>query len=156
MLGPNSWKIDIRSVDSPMVRQLPLLMRDNEDSAMGYHPTAWVVENDEHLAGHMTSVLRAIGCEGCTARNGLHGDATDFRHPTALVVANIQMPELDGFEIVHCLRASNPALTALYVSGAVDELSAILESEKTDVWRLCAEQAFLDRRLDSGCQMLVG
>ncbi len=88
-----------------------------------------VVEDDESLAQVIALALRAEGFEAETAHDGMDGCASYFNHPTDWVVTDIQMPELDGIGMMQCIRAINPRVRAIYMSGSVDEYREPLERE---------------------------
>jgi CheY-like chemotaxis protein len=39
------------------------------------------------------------------------------------------MPELDGLEMMQCIRAINPRVKTIYMSGEVERYQAVLEQE---------------------------
>jgi CheY-like chemotaxis protein len=44
-------------------------------------------------------------------------------------VTDIDMPELDGFEMMRCIRTINPRAKAIYMSGAPEQYRRTLVSE---------------------------
>lgn len=88
-----------------------------------------VVEDDESLAQVIALALRAEGFEAQTAHDGVDGYASYSHHPTDWVVTDIQMPQLDGIGMMQGIRAINPRVRAIYMSGAVDEYRLPLERE---------------------------
>jgi len=91
--------------------------------------TVLVVDDDESFAELIAIKLRSRGFEVNTARNGFHGCANYFRSPSDWVVTDIQMPELDGIEMIRRIRAFNPQVKTIYMSGATDEYRVVLEHE---------------------------
>jgi len=91
-----------------------------------------VVDDDESLNRVMAELLQAKGFEVRTAYNGVQGYTCYLRHPTQFVVTDIQMPDLDGIEMMRCIRAINPAVKTIYVSGALEPLRGILGMEEGD------------------------
>ena len=77
-------------------------------------------------------MLRRNGFEVRTASNGLHGYSSYFREPTEFVVTDIQMPELDGVEMMRCIRAINPNVRAVYMSGARSGYQSKLDQEQKE------------------------
>ena len=96
---------------------------------MSQGPTALVVDDDEGLAQIVAAILRIEGFEVRIADNGAHGFAAYFRNPTDWVVTDIQMPELDGLEMMQCIRAINPAVKTVYMSGEVEKYQEFLDRE---------------------------
>ena len=95
--------------------------------------TALVVDDDELLGKVVAQILHADGFEVRTADNGLNGFASYLRQPTEWVVTDIQMPELDGIEMMRRICAVNPAVKTIYMSGAVERYRSILDCEMADV-----------------------
>jgi DNA-binding NtrC family response regulator len=91
--------------------------------------TALVVDDDEGLAQIVAAILRIEGFEVRIADNGAHGFAAYSRNPTDWVVTDIQMPELDGLEMMQCIRAINPGVKTVYMSGEVERYQAVLDRE---------------------------
>ena len=91
--------------------------------------TVLVVDDDESFAELIAVKLGSRGLEVRTARNGFQGCASYFRSPSDWVVTDIQMPELDGIEMMRRIRAFNPQVKTIYMSGATDEYRAVLEHE---------------------------
>jgi DNA-binding response OmpR family regulator len=96
---------------------------------MSMSQTALIVDDDERIADLVASMLRAEGFEVRTAQNGVQGYSSYFRNPTDWIITDVQMPELDGVEMVRCIRAINPSVKVLYMSGAVDEYRSPLDRE---------------------------
>lgn len=94
--------------------------------------TALVVDDNEELATLIATMLRVKGFEVRTASNGLHGYSSYFRAPTDLVITDIQMPELDGVEMMRCIRGVNPEVKTVYMSGATQKYQAELAREQTE------------------------
>jgi CheY-like chemotaxis protein len=88
-----------------------------------------VVDDDELLAKMVAELLREEGYEVWTAGNGLDGYASYYQHQVETVVTDIDMPELDGFEMVRCIRAINPAVGTIYTSGAPEHYHGTLVTE---------------------------
>src|SRR5574341_1143330 len=82
-----------------------------------------IVEDDADILELLASILTFRGYRVVTARNGREGlDAIQQERP-AVVIADIMMPKLDGFGLVHSIRL-NPEtrdipvvfITATYVA----------------------------------------
>jgi CheY-like chemotaxis protein len=88
-----------------------------------------VVDDDELLAKMVAELLRGKGYKVWTARNGLDGYASYYQHQAETVVTDIDMPELDGFQMVRCIRAINPFVRTIYTSGAPEQYRGTLATE---------------------------
>ena len=82
-----------------------------------------VVDDDELLVRLMGELLRGEGYQVWTARDGLQGYSSYYQHQAETIVTDINMPELDGFEMMRCIRAINPRARAIYMSGAPEAVS---------------------------------
>jgi DNA-binding NtrC family response regulator len=106
-----------------------------------------VVEDDEALCQIVEARLRAEGFEVWTARDGVHGYSCYLYHPTELVVTDVQMPELNGFAMMRCIRAINPGVRAVYITGAADRFRADLEFERRQFGAVVIEKPFSREKL---------
>jgi CheY-like chemotaxis protein len=94
-----------------------------------YRQTILVVEDDQLLARIVSEFLRLEGYQVWTAHNGLHGYSTYYQHQPETIVTDIDMPELDGFEMMRCIRAINPDAKSIYMSGAPEQYRQTLLAE---------------------------
>jgi two-component system cell cycle sensor histidine kinase/response regulator CckA len=78
-----------------------------------------VVDDEEMVRGVIAAMLVADGFEVLEAENGEHAleVMTEHRAPVDLLISDINMPQMDGLELVSFLRAAYPSLKALFVSG---------------------------------------
>lgn len=88
-----------------------------------------IVDDDEALAQVVALTLRSAGFEVCAAHDGVQGYVTYLRDQTDWVLSDIQMPKLNGLGMMRCIRAINPGVRTLYMSGAVDQFRAVLDHE---------------------------
>jgi CheY-like chemotaxis protein len=99
---------------------------------MGNSHSILIVDDDDNLVYTISLSLRAQGYEVFTAYNGLEGCGEYRKHPTQFVLTDIQMPEMDGFEMMRCIRSVNPEVRTIYASGALDRFEKDVESERRD------------------------
>jgi two-component system cell cycle sensor histidine kinase/response regulator CckA len=78
-----------------------------------------VVDDDETVRGVIARLLESDGYTVLIAENGEHALQVmqDHHAPIDLLVSDINMPEMDGLELVTFLRSAYPSLRALFVSG---------------------------------------
>jgi CheY-like chemotaxis protein len=88
-----------------------------------------VVDDDELVAKIVSECLRVKGYQVWTARDGLHGYSSYYLHQAETILTDIDMPEVDGFEMMRCIRAINPGAKAIYMSGAPEQYRRTLLSE---------------------------
>lgn len=88
-----------------------------------------VVDDDPKLREVVGYALRREGYEVCEARHG--GDALALLDERGfdLMVVDVSMPEVDGFEFVRRLRARDLATPVLFLSARSDEIDRILGLE---------------------------
>jgi len=78
-----------------------------------------VVEDEDPLRRLVERILVREGYQVTLARHGadaLH-IASTMSHPIELVITDLVMPELGGRELAESLRATNPSLPVLFISG---------------------------------------
>jgi two-component system, cell cycle sensor histidine kinase and response regulator CckA len=78
-----------------------------------------VVEDEDPLRRLLERILVREGYHVTLARHGadaLH-IASALEHPIELVITDLVMPELGGREVAEALRATNPSLPVLFISG---------------------------------------
>lgn len=88
-----------------------------------------VVDDDEYLARMVADLLRLEGYQVWTASDGLQGSSTYYRHQAQTVLTDIDMPQLDGFEMMRCIRAINPSARVIYMSGSPERYRRTLVAE---------------------------
>jgi DNA-binding NtrC family response regulator len=91
--------------------------------------TVLVVDDESRIADSLATVLRGIGLEVRTAHNGIQGYSSYFRDPTEWIITDIEMPELNGIDMVQCIRAINVSVKTIYMTGAADKHWALLTQE---------------------------
>jgi len=76
-----------------------------------------VAEDDKNTARLMKAVLRHAGYEVLLAGNGQEAlELTDKNH-VDLIVADVMMPVMDGYELVRCLREGGSQIPILMVTA---------------------------------------
>ncbi|MBY0230283.1 MAG: response regulator, partial [Gemmataceae bacterium] len=102
----------------PAAKSMPLLGGDSRP-ALG----RVLVVDDEAIVRTMNRVLaQSLGCEVVEARDGRSALDEARRKPFDLVLLDLDLPDMDGYEVVARLRegAGNPHLKILVVSGTGD------------------------------------
>jgi CheY-like chemotaxis protein len=80
---------------------------------------AWilVVDDDKEFLRGVSKLLRHVGHRVDVARDGL-GALTILReHAIELVLTDINMPEMDGIELIRTLHETRPGVGVIAVSG---------------------------------------
>jgi two-component system OmpR family response regulator len=101
-----------------------------------------VVEDDENLGLIMAETLTAAGYEVQTADDGLHGLMMYLQQQPEVVLTDIQMPELNGLEMMRRIRAINPTVKTMYISGTANEHREALTRERKDYGALVLDKPF--------------
>jgi two-component system response regulator MtrA len=79
-------------------------------------PRALVVEDDAAVREAITLVLRSAGFEVTPAEDGLIGLDTWARRGWDLVVLDLVLPRVDGFEVCRAIRAESPVPIVMLTS----------------------------------------
>jgi CheY-like chemotaxis protein len=85
--------------------------------------TVLVVDDEPHIREVERRVLEEDGYQVTEAGNGLEAiNLLAQGAPLDLLVADLDMPELGGDQMVRRIRATKPDLKVLYVTGHIDRL----------------------------------
>ena len=83
-----------------------------------------LVEDEVSLAMIVKDALEEEGYEVAIARDGLEGLEQYFKEHPALIIADVMMPEVDGFEMVRRIRRMDKEVPVLFLSArsSVDDI----------------------------------
>lgn len=83
-----------------------------------------LVEDEVSLAMIVKDALEEEGYEVALARDGLEGLEQYFKEHPALIIADVMMPEVDGFEMVRRIRRMDKEVPVLFLSArsSVDDI----------------------------------
>lgn len=86
-------------------------------------PTVLVVDDDEHVGRIAALILTQKGYEVLRASNGLEALMvySSYRQRIDLVLIDVDMPQMNGFELAARIRARDPARRILLISGGASE-----------------------------------
>jgi two-component system cell cycle response regulator len=87
-----------------------------------------VVEDNTANLALMVYLLNAFGYETATAEDGRAGLAAARAHPPELIVCDVQMPEMNGYEFAHAMK-SDPDLRSIPLV-AVTAFAMVGDQEK--------------------------
>ena len=77
-----------------------------------------VVEDDVSILDMVMQILRAEGYPVVGAKNGLEGLAECDRRPPSLILLDMRMPRMDGWEFAAALRARGIASPVVVMTAA--------------------------------------
>jgi two-component system OmpR family response regulator len=76
-----------------------------------------VVEDDPNILELLSASLRFAGFEVSTARTGSEGVTTALRQQPDLVVLDVMLPDLDGFEVIKLMRAEGARCPVVFLTA---------------------------------------
>jgi PAS domain S-box-containing protein len=76
-----------------------------------------VVDDDLGICQSVKEILEAAGCEVSTASNGAEGLRCVESQPLDVVLSDVVMPEMDGYELYTAVRKTHPTLPVLMMTG---------------------------------------
>jgi len=80
--------------------------------------TILVIEDDELLRTVIDSALQRAGHTVMAAPNGIEAVALlGLKGTLNLVITDVFMPEMDGFEVMKAIRTHDPAVKIMVISG---------------------------------------
>lgn len=89
------------------------------------HPTILLIEDELQLRGNLEILLQRAGYEVSTAANGAEGIQQIREEPFDLVITDLVMPGMDGFQVMDYLRFHYPETIVVVITGYVSIESAI-------------------------------
>ncbi len=79
-----------------------------------------VVDDQPSITWLVSAVLVSEGHTVITATSGPEADELIDEHPFDLMISDVQMPIIDGFNLVRQVRAKHPHLKCVLMSGDAD------------------------------------
>ncbi len=95
---------------------------------MPHRTTILVVEDDRNLAETLVYNLRHEGYEATIARTGLEAIAISRTQQLDLMLLDLMLPEMDGFDVCRTVRASSP-VPIIMITARDDEVDRVLGLE---------------------------
>ena len=80
-----------------------------------------VVDDDNSIRNVMSRMLAAMGYSVITARDGLDAVQVFEGEPIDLVVTDLRMPVMDGYEAVRLIRRAKPGARIICMSSLSEE-----------------------------------
>ena len=89
-----------------------------------------IVDDNQELAFTLQLMLEDEGYEIRSAKDGQDGYWAYLEFKPDLVITDIQMPGENGLELMGHIRALNPRVRTIYMSGDLNSYLSPLEEEK--------------------------
>jgi CheY-like chemotaxis protein len=89
-----------------------------------------IVDDNQDLAIILKSILEDEGYMVSLAKDGREGYSAFLLFKPDLILADIQMPELNGLELMERIRWHDPKVRTIYMSGDFSQYGSPLEEEK--------------------------
>ena len=89
-----------------------------------------VVDDNREFADLIQTMLESEGMEVMSAKDGKEGYTAYLLFKPDLVITDIQMPRVNGLEMMAHIRAHNPMVKTIYMSGNINAYRSSLEREK--------------------------
>ena len=84
-----------------------------------------IVEDDPPLCLAMTKALRAVGYEVIVARTGADGLDLALADPPDVVLLDVMLPRMNGYEVLAALREHDPELPIVMITAKGEELDKV-------------------------------
>src|SRR5262249_15516576 len=84
-----------------------------------------LIEDEPRLRTNLQLLLQSEGYQITTASNGVEGLQKVAAAPYDLVITDLMMPEMDGFQVMEYLKAHFPETVVVAITGYVSTESAI-------------------------------
>src|SRR5262249_21609515 len=97
---------------------------------MDSHPTILLIEDERQLRENLQILLQSAGYRVTTAANGAEGLQQIREEPFDLVITDLVMPGMDGFQIMDYLKFHYPETVVVAITCYVSTESAITALRK--------------------------
>lgn len=76
-----------------------------------------VIDDDAALAKSIARALERVGHVARVAKDGAHAVRLFEREPYDLLITDVLMPEMDGYEVIRSFRRRTPTVPVIAMSG---------------------------------------
>lgn len=88
-----------------------------------------IVEDNKDLLNLLKINLNDQGYEVITAQDGLSGLDSYHNHTPDLIILDVMMPKMDGFDVCKAIRKENAAVPILMLTAKAEEVDKVLGLE---------------------------
>jgi DNA-binding response OmpR family regulator len=106
-----------------------------------------IVDDNMDLASALRDLLEAEGHDIHLAGNSLEGYDTYRLFRPDLVITDLNMPGPTGIDLIHRIRAFDPQVRVIYMSGEMSRFQPLLEREKREHSATFLRKPFSRRQL---------
>jgi putative two-component system response regulator len=89
------------------------------------NPYCLIVDDEPRLRQVMVHLMRSDGFQCVEAGNGLEALEQLTKHSVALVLSDLRMPKMDGFELLRELRTRYPDIAVVMITAVADAEIAV-------------------------------
>jgi CheY-like chemotaxis protein len=89
--------------------------------APGVRPRVLVIDDDRGVRVFVCDVLEGLGYEADDAEGGVQGLEVLERHRYDIVITDLQMPNMSGWDVVEAVRGRLPTMPMIMISGFATE-----------------------------------
>src|SRR5881396_2311130 len=120
------------------------------------HSSVLVIENDQALRGLFTTLLGKKGFEVDTAADGRVAFDQIHRHNYSVILLDLMMPEINGFELLDRLERDSPSLLprVIVMTGASQRAVECLDTSR--IWGLIRKPFDIDDLVSSAIECSEG
>jgi CheY-like chemotaxis protein len=113
------WRRRIAPTTTSSADAYPRSFRLNQRKGMAIHSII-VVDDDLDTLNAMQQVLEPVGYAVMAATSGREALGLLNRKPADLLITDILMPDMDGFELIAAMRRTFPRMRIIAISGGRD------------------------------------
>ena|SRR5437667_6133445 len=108
----------------------------SRSDAPGSGPSVLVVDDDQALRGLFTTLLSRKGFSVDTASDGRVAFEQIHRHSYSVILLDLMMPEVNGFELLQRLQRDSPSLLARVIVMTGVSQRTLQDLDTSKVWGL--------------------
>jgi CheY-like chemotaxis protein len=121
----------------------------SRSDAPGSGPAVLVVDDDQALRGLFTTLLSKNGFDVDTANDGRAAFDQIHRHPYSVILLDLMMPEVNGFELLERLQRDSPSLLPRVIVMTGASQRSIQKLDTTRIWGLIRKPFDIDNLVSS-------
>ena len=91
-----------------------------------------IVDDDEALTTVLAELLNSRGFRVSTANNGARGYVSYLTSRPEFILTDLEMPEVNGIDMVRSIRTVNSAARVIYMSAGLEKFAPEVHIEQRD------------------------